>query len=301
MQEKGYYNETKELIINNEVNKSVKNYYINRSDLETKYNIGKILSEAGKHYGESIIKKFSIKLTNEFGKGYTSSNLKYFRQFYIFAKRHTLCDKLTWSNYRKLLSLKNDDEINYYFNKAIENQLSYRMLNKIIKSNEYERLPVKAKNKLINNESLDIKDTIPEPILIQSTNIQNEFEIKEKQLQSIIVENISEFMKQLGNGYSYIDKEYKIKINNEYNKIDILLFNIEFNSYVVVELKVTELRKEYFSQIKVYMNYIDKYLKKDNQNNTIGILIVKENNEYVLYYSDGSIITRTFKLICNYT
>ena len=297
MQEKEYYNEIKELIINNEVNRSVKNYYINRSDLETKYNIGKILSEAGKHYGESIIKKFSIKLTNEFGKGYNSSNLKYFRQFYIFAKSHTLCDKLTWSNYRKLLSLKNDDEINYYFKKAIENQLSYRMLNKIIKSKEYERLSIKTKNKLINNESLDIKDTIPEPILIQSTNIQNEFEIKEKQLQSIIVENISEFMKQLGEGYSFIDKEYKIKINNEYNKIDILLFNIEFNCYVVVELKVTELKKEYFSQIKVYMNYIDKYLKKDNQNNTIGILLVKENNEYVLYYSDGSIITRTYKLI----
>ena len=297
MQEKEYYNEIKELIINNEVNRSVKNYYINRSDLETKYNIGKILSEAGKHYGESIIKKFSIKLTNEFGKGYNSSNLKYFRQFYIFAKSHTLCDKLTWSNYRKLLSLKNDDEINYYFKKAIENQLSYRMLNKIIKSKEYERLSIKTKNKLINNESLDIKDTIPEPILIQSTNIQNEFEIKEKQLQLIIIENISEFMKQLGEGYSFIDKEYKIKINNEYNKIDILLFNIEFNCYVVVELKVTELKKEYFSQIKVYMNYIDKYLKKDNQNNTIGILLVKENNEYVLYYSDGSIITRTFKLI----
>ena len=297
MQEKEYYNEIKELIINNEVNRSVKNYYINRSDLETKYNIGKILSEAGKHYGESIIKKFSIKLTNEFGKGYNSSNLKYFRQFYIFAKSHTLCDKLTWSNYRKLLSLKNDDEINYYFKKAIENQLSYRMLNKIIKSKEYERLPIKTKNKLINNESLNIKDTIPEPILIPSTNIQNEVEIKEKQLQSIIVENISEFMKQLGEGYSFIDKEYKIKINNEYNKIDILLFNIEFNCYVVVELKVTELKKEYFSRIKVYMNYIDKYLKKDNQNNTIGILLVKENNEYVLYYSDGSIITRTYKLI----
>ena len=125
----------------------------------------------------------------------------------------------------------------------------------------------------------------------------NDYISTQKPLVDSIKLGIENFMKQLGNGYSYIDKEYKIKINNEYNKIDVLLFNIEFNSYVVVELKVTELRKEYFSQIKVYMNYIDKYLKKDNQNNTIGILIVKENNEYVLYYSYGSIITRTFKLI----
>ena len=298
MKENEYYTAIKGLIINNEVNKLVKNYMINRTDLDTKYEIGKLLSEAGKHYGEGIIKKFSIRLTGEFGKGNDITSLKRMRQFYyLIEKGATLWHQLSWSHYKTLLSIKDINVINYYSKLSVENQLTIKRLELMIKSKEYERLPESTKNKLINDESLDIKDTIPEPILIQSTNIQNEFEIKEKQLQSIIVENISEFMKQLGNGYSYIDKEYKIKINNEYNKIDILLFNIEFNSYVVVELKVTELRKEYFSQIKVYMNYIDKYLKKDNQNNTIGILIVKENNEYVLYYSDGSIITRTFKLI----
>ncbi len=104
-------------------------------------------------------------------------------------------------------------------------------------------------------------------------------------------------MKQLGDGYSFIDKEYKIKINDKYNFIDLLLFNIKFNSYVVVELKVTQLKKEYLGQIEVYMNYIDEHLKTINQNKTIGIVLVKENNEYILYYSDGNIITRTFKLI----
>ena len=103
-------------------------------------------------------------------------------------------------------------------------------------------------------------------------------------------------MKQLGNGYSFIDSEYKIKIDNNYNYIDILLYNINFNCYVVVELKVTELKKEYFGQIQVYMNYIDKHLKTNNQNRTKGILLVKENNNYVLYSSDGNIITRSFKL-----
>ena len=104
-------------------------------------------------------------------------------------------------------------------------------------------------------------------------------------------------MEQLGNGYSFIRSEYKIKINDKYNFIDLLLFNIKFNSYVVVELKVTQLKKEYLGQIEVYMNYIDEHLKTINQNKTIGILLVKENNEYILYYSDGNIITRTFKLI----
>ena len=296
MNENEYYSAIKGLIINNEVNKSVKNYFINKTDLETKYNIGKLLSEAGKHYGEGIIKKFSIGLMNDFGKKYSTTYLKYARQFYYFAKSHSLSDQLTFTHYRTMFSIKDNNKIDYYINIAKELHLSVNQLKERIKSKEYERLSDETKNKLINNKSLDIKDTIPEPILIPTSTIQNELEIKEKQLESIIVENISNFMKQLGEGYCFIDNEYKIKIGDKYNYIDILLFNIKFNCYVVVELKATELKKEYFGQIKIYMNYIDEHLKTNNHNKTIGILLVKENNNYVLYNSDGNIITRTFKL-----
>ena len=107
-----YYENIKTEIINNEVTKKVKDYSKNKSDLTTYYNVGKLLSEAGKHYGEGIIKKYSIMLTKEFGKGYNETNLKYFRQFYIFSNRHTACDKLSCSHYRTLLSISN--KINYY-------------------------------------------------------------------------------------------------------------------------------------------------------------------------------------------
>jgi len=297
MQETEYYNEIKDLIINNEVNKKVKSYSINRTDLETKYNIGKLLSEAGKHYGEGVIKNYSIKLTQEFGKGYGISNLKNMRKFYIlFSKSQALPGQLSWSHITEILSIKNLNEITYYVSLSNTNKLTYRELRQRIKSKEYERLPEDTKNKLINNESLDISDNIPEPILIPNTFNQDKETIKEKELQSIIVENIASFMKQLGNGYSFIDSEYKIKIDNNYNYIDILLFNYIYSCFVVVELKVTELKKEYFGQIQVYMNYIDKHLKTINQNKTKGILLVKENNNYVLYSSDGNIITRSFKL-----
>ncbi len=297
MNENKYYDEIKELIVNNEINKVVKNYSINRSDLETKYNIGKLLSEAGKNYGENIIKKFSVKLTNEFGKGYGLTNLKNMRNYYIlFSKSQAMPDQLTWSHIIELLKIKNHFELKYYINISIIQKLTYRQLGNKIKNKEYERLSDEAKNKLISNESLNIKDTIPEPVLIPISKKYNKEKLNEKLLHTIIVDNIKEFMKQLGNGYSFIEDEYKIKIGDKFNYIDILLFNIEFNCYVVVELKVTELKKEYFSQIKVYMNYIDKYLKKDNHNKTIGILLVKENNEYVLYYSDGNIIPITFEL-----
>ena len=296
MLENEYYSAIKGLIINNEVNKSVKNYFINKNDLETKYNIGKLLSEAGKHYGEGIIKKYAIKLINEFGKGYGISNLKNMRNYYIFQKSHPVVGFLTWSHYLKIMPLKDEKKINYYIEQVKQRNLSKRDLEKIIASKEYERLSDETKNKLINNESLDIKDSIPEPILIPIFTIQNKTEIKEKQLQSIIVENIENFMEQLGKGYSYIKSEYKIKIGDNYNYIDILLFNYIYNCFVVVELKATELKKEYFGQIKIYMNYIDEHLKTNSHNKTIGILLVKENNNYVLYNSDGNIITRTFKL-----
>ena len=109
-----YYENIKTETLNNEITKKVKDSSKNKSDLTTYYNVGKLLSEAGKCYGEGIIKKYSIMITKEFGKGYNETNLKYFRQFYIFSNRHTACDKLSWSHYRTLLSISNVNKINYY-------------------------------------------------------------------------------------------------------------------------------------------------------------------------------------------
>ena len=143
---------------------------------------------------------------------------------------------------------------------------------------------------------MNIKDNIKNPILIK--NIHNYTEITEKILQKLILEDISSFMKELGDSFSFIDNEYKIKIGERYNYIDLLLFNIEFNCYVVVELKITELKKEHIGQIQVYRNYIDKNLKKINQDKTIGIIICKKENKYVIEYSsDPRIVARTYELL----
>ena len=123
-----YYNEIKNQIINNEITKKVKDYSKNKSDLETYYNVGKLLYSAGKHYGEGIIKEYSKSLINEFGKKYSVTTLKYIRQFYIFSKGHSLSDQLTYTHYKALLSLKNKDETNYYIQLSIRNNLSVRQL-----------------------------------------------------------------------------------------------------------------------------------------------------------------------------
>ena len=184
----------------------------------------------------------------------------------------------------------------YYINVCINRNLSKMKLREIIKNKEYERLPDETKNKIIKEEKLEVKDLVPDPILIKNKN--NIEIITEKVLHNLILEDIPSFMKELGNGYSFIDDEYKIKIGDIYHKIDLLLFNIKYNAYVVVELKVSEFKVEYISQVQKYMNYIDKNIKEISNNNTIGILICKKENKFVIEYcSDERIVVREYILV----
>ena len=292
-----YYEEIKKELINNEVYKRVKDYSKNRSDLNTYYMVGKLLSEAGKSYGEGIIKKYSIRLTNELGKGYSQSTLKRMRQFYILIEKGApLAHQLSWSHYQEIITLKNFDEIIYYINICINNVITKRQLREKIKNKEYERLDEKTKHKLIENKETSCYDFIKNPILIK--NKYNTDEITEKMLQNLILEDIPGFLSELGEGFSFIKNEYPIKIGNRYNYIDMLLFNINDNRYVVLELKVTELKKEDIGQISVYMNYIDNNLKKMNQNPTMGIIICKKNNKFIMkYVTNNKILEREYLII----
>ena len=279
-----YYESIRNRLLDNEITKMVKDYNKNRSDLDTYLFVGKSLSEAGKHYGEGIIKKYSIKLTKEFGKGYTFTSLTRMKNFYLLVQKlATVSQLLTFGHYVEILTIKDINEIKYYI-KIVEIQnLSVRELRKRIKSKEYERLDEETKFKLINNkETNEVTDFVKEPIIIR--NSKNYESISEKVLQQMILEDIPSFLKELGNGFTFIDNEYKIKIGEKFNYIDLLLFNIEFNCFVVIELKITELKKEHIGQIEVYMNYIDKNIKKSTHDKTIGIILVRRNNKYIMEY-----------------
>ena len=287
-----YYNEIKNELINNEITKRVKDYSKNKSDLTTYYNVGKLLSEAGKHYGEGIIKEYSKRLTQDLGIKYDASSLNKMKKFYLLkVKLATLSPKLSYSHYVELLSLDNLDEINYYIMITEQQSLSVRELRERIKNKEYERLDDKTKEKLISSKETSVVDFIKNPIAIKNTT--NKEIISEKVLQKVTLEDLDNFLKELGNSFCYIANEYKIKIGNSYNYIDLLLYNIEFNCYTVVELKVTELKKEHIGGIEIYMNYIDKHLRKPTQDKTIGIIICKKNNKFIIEYcSDSRILAR---------
>ncbi len=292
-----YYNEIKNELINNEVYKKVKDYSKNRSDLKTYYNVGKLLSEAGKNYGEGIIKKYSIKLAEELGKGYNTSSLKRMRQFYIMVQKGaTVWHQLSWSHYKILITLDSIDKINYYAKISSDNLYSVRQLQERIKSKEYERLDDKTKAMLIKKEEPKTEDLIKNPILIKNTYDTNN--ITEKMLGQLILEQLPFFLEELGLGFSFIKNEYKIKIGDRYYYIDFLLYNIKDNRYVVLELKNAELKKEYFGQIKTYMNYIDKNVKTPDQNPTLGIILCKEDNKFIFEYVTGdNVIDREYALV----
>ena len=294
-----YYDAIKNKLLESEIYDRAKDYLKDRNKVNVYFEIGKLLSEAGKEYGKNIIKQYSEQLMIEVGKKYNERNLRYMRQFYeMFEKQNwnTSCSNLNWSHYRELLRLKNVDEINYYIRICKQQNLSQRQLHTRIQSNEYNRLPDVTKNKLINSENLTVGSLIPNPIMIQvnsTTESLTEYAIKQS-----ILNNLDEFLYQLGYGFTYVGNEFKIKIENRYNYIDLLLFNYEYNCFVVIELKVTELKKEHIGQIQVYMNYIDHNLRKMNQDKTIGIIICKKNNKYVIEYcSDDRIIAKEYQLV----
>ena len=221
--------------------------------------------------------------------------MKQFYNIFKSEKVSTLWTQLTWSHLRLLFNL-DINSVNYYIQIVINRHLSVRELEFKIKSNEYERLPKSTKNKLISKDKVEIKDLVPNPILIKNKN--NVDLVTEKALHRLILEDIESFMKELGDSFSFIGSEYKIKIGDRNYYIDLLLFNIKYNCYVVVELKVTEFKVEYISQVQKYMNYIDKNIKEIGNNNTIGILICKKENKFVIEYcSDDRIAVREYESV----
>ncbi len=164
-----YYNEIKNRLIDNEIYSRVKDYSKERQKVITYFEIGKLLNEAGGKYGDNIIDEYSKKLVIEVGKKYNRRTLFRMKQFYnMFSdeKVSPMATQLTWSHYSELLSIKDDNELIYYINIAYERNLSKRELREKIKNKEYQRMPIETKNKIVSKDKIEVKDLVPNPILI---------------------------------------------------------------------------------------------------------------------------------------
>lgn len=297
--EEQYYISIKEKLLKSEIYDKARDYAKDRNKVKVYYETVELLSKAGKNYGKNIIKQYSEKLIVEVGKNYNYRTFYRMRKFYeIFSseKLTAMLSKLSQTYFSEVLSIKDEDEILYYLNECINKTLTTRQLHERIRSKEYDRLSDFTKDKLINNHNIDFPDMIPNPIVIQ---VDSQIEkLTEYALKELILNNLDEFLLQLGNGFTYIGNEFKIKLGDRYNYIDLFLYNIKFKCYVVIELKVTKLNLNHAGQIQKYMNYVDKYIKTIDENETVGIIICKENNKYVIdYFSDKRILSREYALV----
>ena len=307
MKELEYYNQIKKLIENYEVNQKVRFMQDNHEKLLMNWTIGKLLVEAQggmnrAKYGDGLIKKWAIKLKANFGNNYSKRNLMLYRKFYLlYPKVNALRTQLNWTHYRILLSIKNENARNYYINQIILNNLSTRELENVIKSKSYERLSYADKGNAqlitdINNTNLTIEDMIKDPILVKVDSKIDKLD--EKALHKYLISMLESRFLELGTGFTLADHEYKCMIDNHTYKIDLLFFNVNLNCYVVVELKTREYNPKDIGQLQFYVDYINKNVKLENHNQTIGLLIVKKKDKYVIeYVTSEDIYITTYKLM----
>ena len=247
-----YYEQVENLIKNNEVNKKVRALQDNSETLYTYWNIGRLIVEAQggekrAKYGDGLIKEWGKKLSEKYGRGYDYTNLSRMRLFYIeFPIIGSLRQQLTWTHYRYILPIKDENERNYYINRVILDNLSVRDLRREIKNKSFDRLSYADKEniEIISdmNLSLSIEDMIKDPIILKSDIDTNE--INEKAIHKYIISLLEDKFLELGTGFALVGHEYKIVINNNTYHIDLLFFNTELNSYIVVEVKTRALKPQ---------------------------------------------------------
>ena len=198
-------------------------------------------------------------------------------------------DRVSWTHYRYLLPLADLNKIKYYINIVNKFNLSVRELRERIKNNEYERI-----GKMEELEEPKVNTLIKNPIIIKTD--KNIDKVSECVLHNLILEDMDNFLKELGIGFAYIGSEVKIKMGDRYNYIDFLLFNYNYNCFVVVELKVTEMKAEYIGQISKYIGYVDKNIRKSFHDKTVGVIICKKDNKFVMEYCTNPGIFTTYLL-----
>ena len=298
-----YYDEVNSYVKKVEIGKAIRETNANMELVECYWNVGRLIVEAqgGKEkakYGNELIKTWAEKLTEEYGKGYNYTNLSRFRQFYLdFPIVAPLGQQLSWTIIRTILPIKDENKRNYYINLCIANNLSKRELEKEIKSNSYERLEYKP-------DKIDMIVPIKVPAIINNFKNPILLELKDKEIKSesdlekLIYSQLSCVFLQLGKGFTWVGNQYKVSDGNKNYFIDMLLYNVKYNCYVVVEIKCRKLKKEDKGQVEFYMNLVDNFVKEPSNNPTIGIIITKDQDKFVAnFVRSEKVVPLTYEFV----
>lgn len=293
------YNDIVSVLIEFENNKDVVD---NRSELDlvTYYKIGRLVTEAILKYGDDIVLEYAEKLKEDVDKKYTDINLRRYRYFYLLIENGALFSfDLKWSHYVELLHL-NAKKANYYIYLVIHNNLSIRELRSRVKNREYDKFYSNLNEDLYNGKKINgdtcIKDVIKNPLFIRnsvSTNKLPDFE-----MHNLIIDDIKEFSSKLNTSYSIIGIEYDVLFDDNKYSIDLLLYSVKYNCYIVVLLKSGSFKSDYIFQLDNYMEYVDNNIRLISENKSVGIVVLrKDNKDIISYCTDYRVLIREDNLI----
>ena len=261
------------------------------------WQIGKMIvekqgGESRAKYGDGIIKELSIQLTKDFGKGFTQANLRYMRQFYlVFQNHHTLCDKLSWSHYRLLISLNDENARNFYIHECIENSWSVRQLAREIHTFSYQRYIASGGNYEVVKDTADREphdnplDIIKDPYVLTFTGIEPSASFLESDLEQALITHLSEFLLELGNGFSFVARQRKFDIDGRHFYVDLVFYNYKLKCFVLIDLKKGELTHQDIGQMQMYVNYYTRELMEPGDNPPIGIVLCADKSDTLVRYT----------------
>ena len=290
-----YYNKINELILRK------KQYVIrtiNSEMVELYYEIGATINELIENNNletsqNEIIKSFSKKLTNEFGQGFSVANLKLMKKFYLTYKDgYTLCNQLSWSHNRLIMNIENKKKRKFYLEESIKSNWSVRQLERQINSFYYERLlsTSEANKDEVRNEinkvekKANIKDFIKDPYILEFLDIKDR-RFLEKDLEYNLLEHISEFLLELGRGFSFISRQKRIDVDGDNFYIDLVFYNYVLKCFVLIDLKLDKLTHQDIGQMDFYVRYYDNEIKDKQDNPTIGIILCSDKKDTIVKYS----------------
>lgn len=270
---------------------------VNKTMVYTYFEIGRMIVEEEQNgkdraeYGENLLKELSKTLTLEFGKGFSGTNLKQMRQFYLaYSISQTVSDEfnLSWSHYLKLMRIDNKDERNFYEIESIKNNWSLRELQRQFDSALYERLVLSRDKKAVKELSEkgqvieNPKDTIKDPYVLEFIGLPENSKYSETELEQKIIDKLEHFLLELGKGYAFIGRQVRFTFDEKHFRVDLVFYNRLLQSFVLIDLKIGEINHQDLGQMQMYVNYYDRFVKLDTENKTIGIVLCKDKNDTVV-------------------
>jgi len=271
---------------------------VNFAMVEAYWNVGRLIVEEeqkGKlkaEYGKYLIKEIAIRLTKDLGKGFTERNIRNMRAFYlIFPIRHAVRAELSWTHYRLLLSVENEKARNFYLNETAEAGWSTRQLERQINSFYYERLLSSKDKKAVLEEAKQNaspskpEDIIKDPYVLEFLNLKENKPLLEKDLETELLSKLQEFLLELGKGFSFVARQYRISAGNDHFYIDLVFYNYILKCFLLIDLKIGKLTHKDIGQMDFYVRYAEDNIKVKGDNPTIGMILCSEKNETIVKYS----------------